>query len=170
MPVEQLQQQINELRELLERRIREHRHDGNESAQVNQDDLFGNSGSLNSEAKTVATTGNTDWYIIAPFSGLLFNAYFSGTDALAANDTNYITFSITNLGQDGSGSANLLSAGDENTTKATGGSAISADTKRQLVIGSSRGVEEGDRLRIRAAVTNTLANTITNSVFTLNLK
>lgn len=119
---------------------------------------------------TIATTSNSDDYVIAPVDGLLSEALFSGVDALAAHDTNYITFSITNLGQAGAGSTALLAASDANTTKATGGSAIAANTKRTLTLhgtGTNRRVKAGDRLRIRAAASGTLANTVTGASFLL---
>lgn len=120
--------------------------------------------------KTIATTGNTDFYVVAPVNGFLSEALFSGIDALAANDTNYITFSITNLGQAGAGSAAMLAATDPNTTKATGGEAIAANAKRTLTLtgtAADQKVVAGDRLRIRAAATGTLANTVTGALFAL---
>lgn len=120
--------------------------------------------------KTIATTSNTDFYLIVPAAGKLLSVDFSGIDALAANDTNYITFSITNLGQAGAGSTAMLAATDANTTKATGGTAIAANTKRSLTKNATAAnlvVAEGDRLRIRAAATGTLANTVTGSAFCL---
>lgn len=165
---------IERMRMEIRAQIFQHEHNGQESQQIKDFDIFGElQGKLNTEAQTIATTGNTDWYMIAPISGNLETAFFSGTDALATNDTNYITFSITNLGRDGSGSTALLSAADDNTTKATGGSALTADTVRELLISGTYNaslVVAGDRLRIRAAVTNTLANTVTNSVLTLIFK
>jgi hypothetical protein len=124
-------------------------------------------------ATTIATTGNTDFFVIAPVNGKLTEALFSGVDALAANDTNYITFSITNLGQAGAGSAALLAATDPNTTKATGGAAIAANTKRSLTVSSVQAdikVQAGDRLRIRAAATGTLANTVTFASYLLTFE
>jgi len=140
--------------------------------QLSYFNIFGETPSgLNTEGKTVATTGNTDWYIIAPIAGRLTEADFSPGEALAASDTNYITFTITNLGRDGAGTTVLLAATDANTTKATGGTALSADTVRELVITATyNNIQRGDRLRIRAAVTNTLANDVENSVFTLRFK
>ena len=159
-------------------RIREaiaaHAHDGILSKQINYDDLFGNSPSnIIATPITIATTGNTDWYIIVPISGRLISIDFSGVDALAASDTNYITFSIVNLGQAGAGSTAMLAATDANTTKATGGTALAANTRRELVISAAIGAGEaieGDRLRIRAAVTNTLANTVTFPTYLLRFK
>jgi len=113
---------------------------------------------------TVATTGNTDAYVIAPFAGTMSAAMFSGVDALTANDSNYITFTIVNLGQAGSGSTAMLAATDANTTKATGGAGIAANTRRNLTVNGTAAnlvVARGDRLRIRAAATGTLANTVT---------
>lgn len=119
---------------------------------------------------TIATTGNTDGYIIAPETGSLASMDFSGLDALAASDTNYITFSVTNLGQAGAGSNPMLAATAANTTQTTGGSAIAANTKRALTLngtGSNLLVTKGDRIRVRAAVTGTLANTVTFPTYML---
>lgn len=122
---------------------------------------------------TIATTSTTDHYVIAPVNGKLIEALFSALAALAANDTNYITFSITNLGQAGGGSNAMLAATDPNTTKATGGSAIAANTKRVLTLNtdaSKRAVQAGDRLRIRATATGTLAGAVTQPNFLLTFE
>jgi hypothetical protein len=122
--------------------------------------------------KTIATTGTTEWDVIAPESGQLVAVAFSGTDALAASDTNYITFSIQNMGQDGLGTNAMLAATSANTTKATGGTAIAAAAKRPLTLNgtaSNLAITHGDRLRVRATVTGTLANTVTFSTFTLRI-
>jgi hypothetical protein len=119
---------------------------------------------------TIATTGNSDTFIIAPYSGVVSSAIFSGVDALAANNTNYITFSITNLGQAGAGSAALLAATAVNTTQVTGGSALVANARRDLTLtgtAASLVVVKGDRLRMRAAATGTLANTVVAPVYAL---
>ena len=101
-----------------------------------ENDLFSDFVSQH-QGGTIATTGNSDTFIIAPYSGVVSGAIFSGVDALAANNTNYITFSITNLGQAGAGSA------------------------------ASLVVVKGDRLRLRAAATGTLANTVVAPVYAL---
>ena len=127
--------------------------------------------SMGQQGATIATTGNSDVYMIAPAAGVLSSAVFSGVDALAANDTNYITFSITNLGQAGAGSAAMLAATDANTTKATGGTALSANTVRSLTLNGTAAnlvVAAGDRIRIRAAATGTLANTVTFPVYRMS--
>ena len=83
---------------------------------------------------SIATTGNTDEYLIAAATGTLKSALFSSLAALAAHDTNFVTFSITNLGQAGAGSTAMLAATAANTTKITGGTALSANTKRALTL------------------------------------
>lgn len=121
---------------------------------------------------TVATTGDTDAYIIAPVSGTVSSILFASSDALAADDTDYITFSGLNMGLDGLGIATLLDVVDGNTTKATGGSAISANTARTLTLSAlpaNLTVVVGDRIRLRAAATGTLAGTLTNSQFLVRI-
>ena len=122
------------------------------------------------QGATITTTGNSDAYILAPFSGVLSAAIFSGVDALTASDTNYITFTLTNLGQAGAGTTAMLAASDANTTKSTGGTALAANTRRNLSLNGTAAnlaVARGDRIRIRAAATGTLANTVTFPVYSL---
>ena len=121
-------------------------------------------------AGQIAATGNLDVLLIAPETGVLSSADFAGEDALAANDTNYVTFSVTNKGQDGSGSTAMLAATDPNTTKATGGSAIAALGKRALTLhgtAANLDVTTGDVLLIRAAATGTLANVVDRVAYVL---
>jgi hypothetical protein len=129
---------------------------------------------LNTPGTTdIATTSNTDEYVIATKSGTLVGVDFSSLAALAANDTNYITFSITNLGQAGAGSTAMLAATDPNTTKATGGFALVANSKRQLVLhgtAANLAIVEGDRLRIRFAATGTLAGAVTRPVANIKIQ
>jgi len=117
---------------------------------------------------TIATTSNTDFYVICQRGGTVVGVDFSGVDALAASDTNFITWSITNLGQAGAGSNPILAATAANTTQVTGGTALAANTKRSLTLngtGSNLIVVAGDRLRVRAVATGTLANTVTFSTY-----
>ncbi|GJQ59781.1 MAG: hypothetical protein D8M57_13205 [Candidatus Scalindua sp. AMX11] len=130
-----------------------------------------NDRNLSESGASIATTGDTDEYVIAPMTGKLTQADFSSLAALAANDTNYVTFSITNLGQDGTGTDAMLAAVDGNTTKATGGAAIAANTKRTLTLhgtAANLNVTVGDRLLIRAAATGTLAGAVTKPVYSLH--
>ncbi len=120
----------------------------------------------------IATTSNTDEYIIAIKSGTLVGVDFSSLAALAAHDTNYITFTLTNLGQAGAGTTVMLAATDANTTKATGGSALVANSKRQLTLhgtAANLAVVEGDRIRIRAAASGTLAGAVTRPVWNVKV-
>jgi len=122
---------------------------------------------------SIATTSTTDEYIIAAKTGKIVAAVFTPLAALAAHDSNYITFSITNLGAAGAGTAAILGAVDGNTTKATGGSALSASTKRTLTLSTTTAdlaVTEGDCLRLRATATGTLAGAVTRPVWQISIK
>lgn len=115
---------------------------------------------------TVATTGNTDSLYVCNKAGVLASADFTSIDALSASDTNYITFSITNMGQSGGGSTAMLAATNANTTKSTGGTALTAFAKRSLTLHGTAGnlvVAVGDVLRVRFAVSGTLGATVTGS-------
>lgn len=119
---------------------------------------------------TKATTGASDQYVIVPEAGTLSSVDFSGIDALATSDSNYITFTITNLGQAGAGTTVMLAATAPNTTKATGGSAIVANGKFPLTLNGTASnlvVAQGDRLKVSATATGTLAGTVTGSTFCL---
>jgi predicted RecA/RadA family phage recombinase len=66
--------------------------------------------------------------VVAPTAGSLNAAKIVTKDAVAANDTNYWTFALTNLGTAGAGTDKIV----EMTTKATGGSALAAYTPLSL--------------------------------------
>lgn len=130
--------------------------------------LLNNYAQYNSQSGeiTIATTGNSDLYLSAPVAGTITGIDFSSLDALAADDTNFITFSGINLGQSGAGSTALLAATDANTTKATGGTALTALARRTLSLTGTAAnlvVAKGDVIRIRAAASGTLAGTVTRS-------
>jgi hypothetical protein len=113
---------------------------------------------------TVATTGNSDILFIVPRNVKVEAIKVVGTATLAANDTNFITWTVTNLGTGGAGSTELLSTAATNPTQVTGGSALTTLVPRSLVLTStdaSLKATEGDVLRIRSAATGTLANTVT---------
>ena len=119
----------------------------------------------------IATTGDTDEYVFAPKTGKVAGVVFSSLADLATDDTNYITFSITNLGQAGSGSTAILAAA--NTTMATGGSAIAANTKRTLTLSSTAAdlaVTEGDRLLVRFSVTGEIGGAVTRPIVQISIK
>jgi len=115
---------------------------------------------------TIATTSTTSTYAVAPKTGALTSADFGGKDALATSDTNYITWTITNLGQAGAGSTAMLATTPAgiNTTKVTGGTAITAEGVYALTLSGTAlnlAVAQGDQLKITATATGTLANTVT---------
>ena len=122
---------------------------------------------IQSASVTIPTAaGSTDAYVIAPTTGTLSSAVFSGVDALATSNSNYVTFLVTNLGQAGAGTAEMLAGTAVNTTKTTGGSALSANTARTLTLTSTTAdlvVTAGDTIRVRYTGTGTLANTVTFS-------
>jgi hypothetical protein len=125
-------------------------------------------GTQQARKASIATTGNSDAFLIVPANGVIVGAMHSGSSVLAASDTNFITWSITNLGQAGAGSTAILAATDANTTKATGGTALAANARRNLALNATAAnlvVAKGDRLRIRAAATGTLANAVADNVY-----
>lgn len=121
---------------------------------------------------SIATTSTTDTYFQVPKSGRLAALFFGSLAALAAHDSNYITFSMTNLGQDGLGTTEMLKTDDLNTTKATGGAGITANAKKTLVLHGTTAnlnVVEGDTIRIRATATGTLAGAVTVPRYTVSI-
>jgi hypothetical protein len=119
---------------------------------------------------TVAATSATSGYGIVPKSGTIKAGFFSSVDALARHASNYVTFSITNLGQAGAGSTAILATDDGNTTKTTTGVAIVANGKFTLVLhgtAANLAVVEGDRLQFTVTAAGTSANTNTFSHFML---
>lgn len=125
---------------------------------------------LTADIGTVTTTGAVSQTIVVTKSGTLVGAKFSCVEALAVDDTNYITFSALNKLQTGAGTTALLAATDPNTTKATGGAALAAHVPRTLTIhgtAANLAVTEGDRIICTATVSGTLAGTKTLSRMTL---
>jgi hypothetical protein len=119
--------------------------------------------SANGAAQTVATTGTSRGYITVPRGGFLKSASIVGDTTLATDDTNYVTFSLTNRLGTGSGSTALLAATAANTTQATGGSAWTAKSERTLTNNGTFGnlqVTAGDTLEFAVAATGTLANAV----------
>lgn len=96
------------------------------------------------------------------------NATITGINVLVgttivANDTNYWTFAITNKSGDGSGSTAILAATDANTTKATGGTGITAfDTTALALSGTAANlnVSAGDCLVLTATKAASAANLV----------
>lgn len=129
---------------------------------------------IQKEGATIGTAaGATDTYVTATVGGVLSAAQFASLAALIASDTNYITFTITNLGQTGAGTAVMLAVDPANTTKATGGAALTANARKNLTVHATAAnlvVAKGDRLKITATVTGTLPNTVTVPIYTLTFR
>lgn len=114
---------------------------------------------------TITTTGNSDLLWIATRNVKVEGIKVVGVTTLAADDTNFVTWTVTNLAQAGAGAVALLSTADTNTSKLTGGSALTTLVPRSLILTStdaSLKIAEGDVIRIRTAATGTLANTVIN--------
>lgn len=122
---------------------------------------------------SIATTSTTDEYVVAAKTGKVTAIKLLSLSGLAAHDSNYITPTVTNLGAAGSGTAALLAVSDANTTKATGGSALTANVVRSWTLSSTAAdlnVTEGDVLRIRATATGTLAGAVTRPLWEVTIK
>lgn len=116
--------------------------------------------SIQTKLGDIATTGTFDTYVRVSKPGTISAINMMFDTNLAASDTNYITFTATNL----TGTKVLLNAsGANNTTKVTGGTAITAETARAMNLtatGTDLVVAAGDWIRVTATVTGTLANTV----------
>ena len=113
---------------------------------------------VSSAIATITTTGAVSAFLTAPVTGKLIAAGASFTEALTANNSNYSTQTLTNLGN---ASAAMLAANDANTTKATGGTGFAANTARYNTLHGTA-VTRGHRLQFTFTATGTLANTLTN--------
>lgn len=122
---------------------------------------------------SIATTSTTDEYLVANKTGKVVSASIVSLSGLATDNTNYLTFSITNLGAAGAGTTALLAATDANTTKTTGGSAMTALTPRALTLTTTTAdlsVTEGDVLRCRATSAATLGGAVTRPIWHVSIK
>jgi hypothetical protein len=83
--------------------------------------------------------------------------------AITANDTNYWTFGLANKGPAGSGSTAILAAGDTSTTKATGGSGLTAYVVRSMSLNATdanRNTAANDVLEFTATKTASAADLV----------
>lgn len=67
-------------------------------------------------------------------AGTLQSLYISTATGITANNTDYWTFEVKNKGSAGSGTTDMILTTAVNTTKATGGSGISAYIPRALTV------------------------------------
>jgi hypothetical protein len=119
---------------------------------------------LFSSAGIPTAAGPTDLYLLAPEDGNLHSVEFSTSAALAPNATNYVTFTLVNLGQDGLGVMNMLEASLRNNTQ-IGGANIVANSRLVLPVSALKGalvVKAGDRLKFTTTVTGTLGGALPN--------
>jgi len=120
----------------------------------------------------IATTGAVTYYLQATASGVLSSASFANVAGLTKNDTNYVTFTLVNLGTDGTGSTAMLAVAAANTTKATGGVALVANAINPLVLHptpANLAVTTGERLALTVTQSGTLANTLTFPTVALDI-
>lgn len=113
---------------------------------------------------TIATAaGVTESTLIAKYAGTLSAAVFTPGASLVASDTNWIQFAVKNKGTGGA-NVDMLDTGAGNSTKVTGGTALTAYTKRPLTLNATPAnlaVAAGDTISITATTTGTLPNTVT---------
>lgn len=112
--------------------------------------------------------GATKNYIIAPMSGRLSGVRFSGSQGCNSTANNYITFTIVNKGQGGSGSTDMLHGSA--TTKPGDLGTVTANAVMSLTLTSTltdRDVTIGDRLELVSTVTGTLSAQVTNPTYLL---
>lgn len=123
--------------------------------------LFGSTTWTNTIVVTTAAVIQAEY--VVPRHGTLVSATIIGADALTAHDTNYLTFALVNKGT-GAGTTAMLAATDANTTKATGGTGLTAVSGRALTVNATAAnlrVNRGDILLFTATVSGTLANAVT---------
>lgn len=126
----------------------------------------------NHNVPTIGTTASAEIVFLAPCQGTIASVRFTAKDALATSDTNYITFSLTNKGSGAGSTAVLNGTTGNNTTKATGGGALSAYTPQVLAAnadGTHNAINRNDVLVFAATVTGTLANQVTEGCVTLTI-
>jgi hypothetical protein len=97
------------------------------------------------------------------FAATLSKLAIAVNTTIAANDTNYWTVAATNKTSSGSGTTAMLAASDANTTKATGGSGITAYIQRALSLtGTSANLDTaaGDIIEVSFTKTASASNLV----------
>ena len=114
---------------------------------------------------SISATGTVN-VTLPSCAGQVIGAKLKSTASVTTSDTNYWTFSIANTSNS---SVAVLATDNLNTTKATGGAAIVANTDRALVLNATAAnlaVKTGDVLAFTATKT---ASATTLTVVTLEL-
>jgi len=95
-------------------------------------------------------------FLCPPHVADMVKAAFATKTAIAASDTDYWTFALVNKGPSGSGTTDMLNTGDANTTKATGGSAVTGYVKRELTLhGTAANLDTADGDVLELTITKT---------------
>jgi hypothetical protein len=117
---------------------------------------------------TIGTaTGVYEGIQVIGWAGTITGVHFVSSDSLVASDLNFITLAGINKAG-GAGATALLTVVPTNTTKATGGQAVTAYTWNNLA-GTSATVAINDVLSFTATVSGTLPNTLRNSYMVITL-
>lgn len=115
----------------------------------------------------ISTTAGGAVLWSVPCGGTLAGLRFCSASTLAASDTNYVSFSVVNKTQ---GTTIVASATAANTTKATGGQALTAYSHILLTMDPTKlAVNALDVLELSAVVTGTLAGAVNEAMFTLTI-
>lgn len=105
-------------------------------------------------------SGTGAWNIRVPVAGTVTRVSLLSGATAAANDTNYWTGGVVNKGAAGDGTAKVVdSTVAVNSTKATGGAAITASVERTFTLAAANTVAANDVLEItitKAASATTL--------------
>jgi hypothetical protein len=112
---------------------------------------------------TVPTAAGTiELLFIARVTGTVAGVRVAFKDALAAHDTNFVQFSLINKS---AADAEIMPLNAANSTKITGGTALSAYTVRSFsLVGGTVAVTSGQLLALRITGAGTLANTLTEGI------
>ena len=97
------------------------------------------------------TTEYAVGYVGVPLSGLVIAAHWAGEGGLATSDTDFLDIRCVNLLQAGAGTANIILATAANSTRLTGGSAITSEALRALSVASAteqRMITRNDVLKV----------------------
>jgi len=119
---------------------------------------------------TLSATGT--FLFVAPHACTVTAMSLASATAVAGDNTNYWTFAAINKTSSGSGTTAVLAATDPNTTKATGGTSISAYIVRDLTLHGTSGnldLAAGDVVVFTATKTSS-ADPLTNAVLRVNYK
>lgn len=113
----------------------------------------------------VAAASTSIAYFTVPRTGTVSAASIVPGSTLATSDTNFVTFTLQNLGPANGSNITMLATTPAgiNTTKVTGGTALTANASYTLTLSTTAAnlaVTAGDVLKLVATVTGTLANIV----------